>query len=1028
MATKTREISDFLVEGGADLAIVGEPHIKPGTLYPAMRHFREITNNSGSAIIGDMTTNGGTASAFDGHKYSHWNASARKDPCANAFIGKDWGSGNSNIVTRFKIWAPYNYPLAGNTASRYMKLQGSNDNSSWTDLYEDPEVLDNYTILDVSTGITITTAYRYHRIFFEGDGNGGAVAELEFYTEDNPGRVYLADKETAHSGAYGTAQSDGKKYYYTEIEGSKPIKDPRIGANFGSQRHKFKSLQLLEQETATHGQDVFSIDGREWLRAVSGTRDNGTWRSDYTGNGNPMDTGLSSHCTGAFIEFTGYFNDFNIISITATNGCDDIDVTVNGTLTIDGSTTLGGDATVASPLNGRFVDSGSVINAGLSGALGINTVKFEAKSGYSEYLYLYGIELIAQDTTSTATKSQIQIPSQNVVSYGKKFTVSGTPHYNPFAFKTDGTTAWTAGNHNGTAWPVGTGSSANIDTATSLGLDAWVSTNYYKPYNGGRVVWWIDSSGTLKCSVNMMPPNARNISSTASNEKGDDSAGTTSAAVANNQPLPTFTDIAIDHSQAEIAKTFHFREFGNGGANAGTLGGSYADASMLNAVDDIAYVMDDGLTSLACDDVNGNSAARCLQAESNADFFYITFIGTGISMDCAQDTVGIFNFAQNLPYGTHILKVLRDSTHKVYLDGVEISSGTLYSPMEITFHQPKMPPIPENAVVLADYMLMADFVPNATAGIQYISKGVRRCSSSRDHFYDGGSAALAMEPGDNVNSGFKQTQSSSSTTLIRNIGFGINFVRWTYGQTARSQSWYVNDTAHSSADAKTGVGSAWGSFADLDANITLGNNILDTYGATADGNSVIHSATDIASPIHTSSHYQSFETPYLHELVGGDRNMEQNNLVVTADGKTWDEVTRDVSYLGNMCLHTSSGNTSTDGNTTINIMTKWRGHDISARKPHHRFNKDFAIAYDRMICLKDGQYQIKSQTRTTDSDGQTGGISINGTVVLYGLSSSSAETCTNIVTVNLVRGDYIQIIGNWNSDGLYSSFEIIRVN
>ena len=237
MATKTRTLSDYLVEGGLSDEVQVKPHIQPGTLYPAMRHFREITNNSGSSAIGDMTTNAGIASAFNGMKYSHWNASARKDPCANAFIGKDWGSGNSNIVTRFKIWAPYNYPLAGNTASRYMKLQGSNDNSSWTDLYEDPEVLDNYTILDVSTGITITTAYRYHRIFFEGDGNGGAVAELEFYTEDNPGRVYLADKETAHSGAYGTAQSDGKKYYYTDVEGSKPIKDPRIGAHFGSQRH-----------------------------------------------------------------------------------------------------------------------------------------------------------------------------------------------------------------------------------------------------------------------------------------------------------------------------------------------------------------------------------------------------------------------------------------------------------------------------------------------------------------------------------------------------------------------------------------------------------------------------------------------------------------------------------------------------------------------------------------------------------------------------------------------------------------------
>ena len=55
----------------------------------------------------------------------------------------------------------------------------------------------------------------------------------------------LLDGTTNHSGAYGTAQSDGHSYYYTDIKGSKPIKDPRIGAHFGSQRHKFRSLQIL---------------------------------------------------------------------------------------------------------------------------------------------------------------------------------------------------------------------------------------------------------------------------------------------------------------------------------------------------------------------------------------------------------------------------------------------------------------------------------------------------------------------------------------------------------------------------------------------------------------------------------------------------------------------------------------------------------------------------------------------------------------------------------------------------------------
>ena len=60
------------------------------------------------------------------------------------------------------------------------------------------------------------------------------------------------------------------------------------------------------------------------------------------------------------------------------------------------------------------------------------------------------------------------------------------------------------------------------------------------------------------------------------------------------------TDVSEDNLH-EIAKTFHFREFGNGSVNGGT-GASYADASMLYTTsDDIGYCMDDGLTSLSGD-------------------------------------------------------------------------------------------------------------------------------------------------------------------------------------------------------------------------------------------------------------------------------------------------------------------------------------------------------------------------------------------------------------------------------------------
>jgi hypothetical protein len=169
-------------------------------------------------------------------------------------------------------------------------------------------------------------------------------------------------------------------------------------------------------------------------------------------------------------------------------------------------------------------------------------------------------------------------------------------------------------------------------------------------------------------------------------------------------------------------------------------------------------------------------------------------------------------------------------------------------------------------------------------------------------------------------------------------------------------------------------------------------------------------AISVVSPIHTSSHYQTFETPFLHELVGGDRNMEQTNLVVTPDGKTWDEVTRDVGYIGSD-IHKWHWITNhiTDNTLQSSLTTSpWvcrgttYGHDFG--------NKNFALAYDRHICLKDGKYEIYAGSYMAASWGSFV-IKINGiTVQYYGYVgnvdySSGSHICT------LKRGDYVQISG-----------------
>jgi len=828
-----------------------------------------------------------------------------------------------------------------------------------------------------------------------------------------------------HSGAYGTAQTqsggDGHSYYYTDIKGSKPIKDPRIGSHFGSQRHKTTSVQLLEQETATHGENVYSVDGREWMRYVapnleSFNNEHGTWFQ------------IGSVTTGTnWLEITGYFNAVNW-SALLNSSTSDVNLAIDGTA--NSSVFTGGSNSVLTPLGSRYVNASSLISLIFDSTptLGIHTVKISNVSG--DYFRLWGIELIAQDTSSTANKSKIQIPAQNVVSYGKKFTVSGTPHYNPFAFKTDGTTAWTSGNHNGTAWPIGTGSSTNIDTATSLGLENWKhGDNYYYPYNGGRVVKWVDSSGTIKTSVNMMPPNAQNIAGSAVSAKAN-------ASVANDTYLPTFSG-AIDHSQAEVAKTFHNREFGNGNANGGTSG-TWADASMLTGTQGSkAFVMDDGLTSLSGVLVRNSTGTTQNWTCYTDGYWYLIFIGTGFSQTSSYNSVENYTIAQNLPYGTHILKVLRDgdADPAVTLDGVSLGSidvnnyGDL---LEATIYQPKMPPIPEDAVVLADYMLMADFVVQTAGTVGHISKGVRSVSSTRDFFYDGvslsSSLAISFSTG-SISYGIKATSPNLSagddTATYKLPYFGTDFIVHHYANRTGTLTENLN------SDAGTATAISTSAFEGHTKHIgnALGLNEIKNHHANGVNDAEMWTqGCQIATPIHTSHHYtNTHESPYLMELIGGDRNMEQNNLIVTPDGQTWDEVTRDTSYLGKARVRAFSLAVMalTDNTTWFNWAVRGGTVDSSVAEGEKRgafYNKDFAVAYDRFICLKDGQYIIHSmQTTSQNTD-----LLINGAVFQAMTAAGEATTESLSVPVNLKRGDYIQKVGGYNnpSDNEWSSFEI----
>ena len=184
--------------------------------------------------------------------------------------------------------------------------------------------------------------------------------------------------------------------------------------------------------------------------------------------------------------------------------------------------------------------------------------------------------------------------------------------------------------------------------------------------------------------------------------------------------------------------------------------------------------------------------------------------------------------------------------------------------------------------------------------------------------------SFTFNPDGTLSEGFQLylsgTADSDTSMKLRIPSFGTNYVHRGYQHDTRSKL-FIGDTDNDSNATKDNTASH-GSYAHLTSDLTLG---VHQFGANAvSGQNGIATSFDIVTPIHTSHHYQTFETPFLHELIGGDRSMEQTNLICSFDGKSWDEVTRDTSYIGNGRVLATT-DTNQQSHTAVLVMDEHRG-------------------------------------------------------------------------------------------------------
>ena len=324
-------------------------------------------------------------------------------------------------------------------------------------------------------------------------------------------------------------------------------------------------------------------------------------------------------------------------------------------------------------------------------------------------------------------------------------------------------------------------------------------------------------------------------------------------------------------------------------------------------------------------------------------------------------------------------------------------------------------------------MLMADYVSlgasNNNDKRDHISKGVRRLSSSRDVYYTNASFTHERHI---VNPLGFQTHTTDGSNQIKTAFFGdkVNFF---YGDpvTRLNDSNCVfskgtkGTTVNVSSTNDSNVGAREFSITDGPMSTTF---TADNTGASNSYSTKMGvSCFEISTPIHTSFHYQEFETPWTRELIGGDRNMEQTNLVVTADGKTWDEL-RNTDYIGNQRVATfvKGGSGWNNSNATVHAWDQWRGNQRSENQLICGYKDWVAAKNHGVICLVPGEYEIVYQGLMYGA-GTSYSVYLqhNGTnlMQLHTPSTSGWHGIEQMrINLHCERGDNIKVLGQYHAD------------
>lgn len=302
---------------------------------------------------------------------------------------------------------------------------------------------------------------------------------------------------------------------------------------------------------------------------------------------------------------------------------------------------------------------------------------------------------------------------------------------------------------------------------------------------------------------------------------------------------------AADHTNEEVVRTYHWREFGAGRTD---------DFSIIpqGTTGTYAFTLDDGTTTLVGSNVGyGNGTTTDLRINNNGGanyFIALTFVGTGLDIMVYGDTAGTttnhtlsvdgvsqgafaptfavglaagmkkLSLCSGLPYGTHTVKINATATTPVPLN---IRQFVVY--------QPKKPSLPAGAVELADYNVIGNYVGSSIVGSDVNAAGILRKVGSRELVYSGTWAGPSIDAG--FGSGFN-IQTTTVGSYLEYTFFGTGFEFKTFLPTAAYNVTVSVDGSSNLSAFTTGVTTASA------VTLTASTGVVSGTGNSTYGNSI----------------------------------------------------------------------------------------------------------------------------------------------------------------------------------------------